>query len=185
MNMHDRCQNRARQHRLYTLSAQRWQDVSLLLPDVLEAEEHAQIVRGISSRRGDALLDALLASLDLGLVDSAEWASVYWVLWRVAEDRQSRGGGRPSWRTSWARAWAHVGRGLHFVSFRVRLCVRPCLTDLLAPGVFRKVNLQGQDKSARKGSIQSPILAIPAKSFAGRESIRLSYILLRRLCPFT
>lgn len=146
--MHDRCQNRARQHRLYTLSAQRWQDLSLLLPGILEPEEHAQIVRGISSRRGDTLLDALLASFDLGLVDGTEWASVYWVLWRVAADRQSQGGGRSSWRTSWARAWAHVGRGLHFVSLRARLSVWPRVTDLLAPGVFRKANLQGQDESA-------------------------------------
>ncbi|KAI5451905.1 N-alpha-acetyltransferase, non-catalitic subunit [Naganishia albida] len=116
MDMHDRCQNRARQHRLHTLSARRWETLGSLLPPrgILEPEEHAQIARGVSARRGDALLDAALASLDLGLVDSAEWGPVYWVLWRVAEDRGAREGRRrTSWRGAWARAWAHAGRGLH------------------------------------------------------------------------
>lgn len=128
MDLHDRCQNRARQHRLYTLSAQRWQDLSALLPPVFDPGEHAQIVRGIYARRADALMDALLAGFDLGLIEKEEWSPVYWFLWCVAEERAAVEDGSRTWRTSWARAWANAAKALHLV------CLLPAVSDLHSHG---------------------------------------------------
>lgn len=182
--MHDRCQNRARQHRLHTLSARRWETLGSLLPPrgILEPEEHAQIARGISARRGDALLDAALASLDLGLVDSAEWGPVYWVLWRVAEDRGAREGRRrTSWRGAWARAWAHAGRGLHLVRSSPEL-VR---SEHVASYHYRRLPVgvrdvsHGQDESTLTGRIRPSIRTVPAKICAGRRHTSFSSVHVR------
>ncbi|KAJ9099597.1 hypothetical protein QFC20_005663 [Naganishia adeliensis] len=99
--------------RFFDVLCERWQDLSALLPPVFDPEEHAQFIRGIYARRADALLDALLAGFDLGLIEKEEWGSVYWFLWRVAEDRATGDDGRRTWRTSWARAWAFVAKGIH------------------------------------------------------------------------
>jgi hypothetical protein len=119
MGMHDRCQNRPRQHRLCALAAQRWEDLSSSLPilDILEEQEKAQLSRGLSARRADVLLDALLEEFDLELVDRKEWSSVYWYLSRVARARTDESNGQSmSWRTSWASGWVDVAQAIHMVS---------------------------------------------------------------------
>lgn len=118
MGMHDRCQNRPRQHRLCALAAQRWEDLGSSLPllDILDECEKAQLSRGISARRADVLLDALLEEFDLELVDRKEWSSVYWYLSRVARARTTEGRQSRSWRAFWASGWANVAEALHMVS---------------------------------------------------------------------
>lgn len=122
MGMHDRCQNRPRQHRLCALAARRWEDLILSLPklDFLEDEERSILVRGLSARRADDVLDALLEEFDLDLVDCREWSSVYWFMSRVARTRKAQSVEQSrSWRESWAIAWADVSEAIHLVCARL------------------------------------------------------------------
>jgi hypothetical protein len=158
MGMHDRCQNRPRQHRLCALAAQRWEDLSASLPllYILDEQEKAQITRGLSARRADVLLDALLEEFDLELVDRKEWSSVYWYLSRVARARniESEGQSR-SWRVSWASGWADVAQAIHMVSLLLPLFPTRSAVDILfsAFGCYQRVVIRGARRQTRAGSL--------------------------------
>ncbi|KAJ9092304.1 hypothetical protein QFC19_008738 [Naganishia cerealis] len=72
MDMHDRSQNRARQHRLLPISSRRWRDSATYdIPPAL-SDALPRLRDAFIAMHGDNLLDALLATFDLDLITPAD-----------------------------------------------------------------------------------------------------------------